>query len=98
MPYEPREPLDVREAKQRIQHILANGEVRFSRHAAQEMAADRLTTVDCVQVLRGGIVAPPEREHGSWRYRVRAGRICVVVAFRSATTLTVVTAWRITGR
>ena len=58
------------------------------------MAADHLTAVDCVNVLRGGVWDPPHWEHGTWRYRVRAGRLCVVVAFRSATALVVVTTWR----
>jgi len=59
------------------------------------MAKDDLNMVDCVNVLRGGVVEQPEFEHGTWRYRVRTNRIVVVAAFRSATVLTVVTAWRI---
>jgi hypothetical protein len=61
-----------------------------------EMAADALDTVDCTNVLRGGVVDPPEWENGSWRYHVRTNRMCMVVALRSPTTLVVVTAWRIT--
>ena len=44
-------------------------------------------------VSRGGIVEPAEFESGSWRYRVRTARMCVV-AFRSETELRIVTAWR----
>ncbi len=69
----------------------------FSKHALEEMANDDLTTVDCINVLRGGVVEPPEFERGSWRYRVRTARICVVVVFRSETALAVVTAWRISA-
>jgi hypothetical protein len=48
-----------------------------------------LTTVDAVNMLRGGIVEPGEFENGSWLYRVRTARMCVVVA-----ELRIVTAWR----
>jgi hypothetical protein len=90
-----REPLFPSEAKRLIGRILEAGEVRFSRHALDEMAEDALDTVDCTNVLRGGVVDPPEWENRSWRYHVRTARMCVVVAFRSTTALVVVTAWRI---
>jgi len=96
MPQELREPLDPVEAKRLIREILDTGEFRFSQHAETEMTARDLDMVDCVNVLRGGVVDPAEWENGSWRYRVRTARICVVIAFRSATALVVVTAWRIT--
>ena len=89
-----REPLDAAHAKKLILRILLAGEVVFSGHAFDEMAKDNLTTVDCTNVLRGGWVEPPELEKGTWRYRVRTARICVVIAFRSETKLVVVTAWR----
>ena len=64
-------------------------------NAAMASAVHRhLTTVDCVNVLRAGVVDPPELENGTWRYRVRGGWINVVVAFRSEDTLVVITAWR----
>jgi hypothetical protein len=89
-----REPLSPRDAKRLIARILATGDVRFSQHALDEMAKDHLDTVDCTNVLRGGVVDPPEWENRSWRYHVRTARMCVVVAFRSSTALAVVTAWR----
>lgn len=49
--------------------------------------------VDCVNALRAGAVDPAEWENGTWRYRVRAGRITVVVAFRNVRALTVITVW-----
>jgi len=64
-------------------------------HALAEMRKDKLSTVDCTSVLRGGVVEPGELERGSWRYRVKTNTICVVMAFRSETELVVVTAWRI---
>ena len=88
------EPLSPPEAKRLILAILQNGTVSFSTHARQEMAKDGLTAVDVVHVLRSGVVEPPEWEHRAWRYRVRAGRTTVVIVFRSAQALVVVTAWR----
>ena len=85
-------------AKKQIRHILEQGRVAWSRHALDEMAKDKLTTVDVVNVLRGGIVRPGELERGSWRYRVLTSRMCAVVAFRSGEELVVVTAWRIETR
>lgn len=58
------------------------------------MSKDKLTMVDVTNVLRSGVIDPAEFENGSWRYRVRTGRIAVVIAFRSETELRVVTAWR----
>ena len=89
------EPLNPAQARQLIRNIIAAGEVRFSGHALEEMAKDDLSTLDCTNVLRGGVVEPPEWERGSWRYRVRTNRIFVVVSFRSETQLVVVTAWRL---
>jgi hypothetical protein len=89
------EPLDPARARQLIRRILQTGTVHFSGHALQEMAHDNLTTVECTNVLRGGVVEPPELVSGTWRYRVRTARVFVVVAFRSEARLVVVTAWRI---
>jgi hypothetical protein len=88
------EPLEPAGAKRLIRKIIELGTVTFSKHALEEMAKDDLTTVDCVNVLRGGVVEPGELERGSWRYRVSTTRMCVVVAFRSEDELAVVTAWR----
>jgi hypothetical protein len=89
------EPLDPSRARQLIRKIIDSGTFRFSGHAFQEMAKDDLTTVDCVNVLRGGVVEPAEFVSETWRYRVRTNRLYVVVAFRSETELVVVTAWRL---
>lgn len=89
------EPFTPQYARKLIRQILPTGSVSFSTHALKEMAKDNLTTVDCTNVLRGGVVEPPEYRDGTWRYRVRTAAISVVVAFRSDTQLAVVTAWRI---
>jgi hypothetical protein len=87
-------PLDNEAAKRQIVHILKTGTVSFSRHALGEMEKDSLTTVDAANVLRGGVVEFCEEINRTWRYRVRTARMTFVVAFRSETALTVVTAWR----
>ncbi len=89
-----REPLSPPEARRLIRAILATGEVVSSRHATREMEKDDLTMVDCINVLRGGVVEPAEWENGTWHYRVHTQRIWVVVVFRSEKRLVIVTAWR----
>ena len=88
------EPLSPPDARRLIREILAGGEVVSSRHANEEMAKVDLVIVDCINVLRAGIVEPGEWERGTWRYRVHTQRICVAVAFRSEARLVIVTAWR----
>jgi hypothetical protein len=88
------EPLATEAVKRLIRDILKGGRFIYSKHAKDEMLADDLTTVDCENVLRGGVVRPGEYEHGTWRYRVETSKIAVVVAFRSVSELVVVTAWR----
>lgn len=88
------EPLSEVVAKQFIRRILETGDTRFASHAEQRMQERNLSSVDVVNVLRAGVVAPAEHENGSWRYRVRTPRIEVVIAFRSSTSLVVVSAWR----
>ena len=90
----PTEPFDPPEVRKRVRSILESGLVSPSSHALEEMEKDNLTIVDCVNVLRGGWAEPGEWESGTWRYRVRTARICVVIAFRSETKLSIVTAWR----
>lgn len=88
------EPLQLHAARKLFHKILSEGQVRFSGHSLEEMKKDDLSTQDCLNVLRGGVVEPPELRDGTWRYRVRTARICVVVAFRSETACVVVSAWR----
>ena len=89
------EPIAPDAARKLIRHILQAGHFTYTKHSKDEMLADDLTTVDCENVLRGGVVRPGEYERGTWRYRVETSRVTVVVAFRSATELVVVTAWRV---
>lgn len=86
--------LEPSKARDVIREILQTGSVVWSHHAEVELAKDSMTTVDAVNVLRGGTVRQPEYENGSWRYRVETQRMAVVVALDSETELCVVTAWR----
>lgn len=89
------EPLTPPAARTLLHKILSQGgQVRFSGHSLDEMKKDDLSTQDCLNVMRGGVVEPPELRDGTWRYRVRTARISVVVAFRSETACVVVSAWR----
>lgn len=87
-------PLSNTDAKRLIAEIVRNGTVGYSSHAFDEMKKDDLSTVDVLNVLRGGIVEFSEEINRTWRYRVRTVRMTVVVAFRSESVLSVVTAWR----
>lgn len=54
------EPLSPLAARRLIREIMAGGEVVSPKHAAEEMAKEDLTMVDCINVLRAGIVEPGE--------------------------------------
>jgi adenosylcobinamide amidohydrolase len=51
------EPLEPAAARALIRTILEAGTVAFSGHALEELGKDDLTTVDAVNVLRGGVVS-----------------------------------------
>jgi hypothetical protein len=89
-----KEPLEPEKARRLIREILEKGSVSFSGHSLEALVDDDLSTVDAVNVLRGGTVEPAEFEKGTWRYRVRTLRMAVVIVFRSASEVVVVTAWR----
>ena len=87
----PQKPAEVRRI---IRRILESGLVSYSGHALSEMKNDGLETTDCVNVLRGGVVEPPDLHKGTWRYRVSTGRMCFVITLPDPDTVRVVTAWR----
>lgn len=89
------EPLAPDVATKLIKVLIRDGSVGWSDHFTKELAKDNLSIGDCLNVLRAGAVfEPADFERGTWRYRVHTNRICVVVAFRSDTELTLVTTWR----
>jgi hypothetical protein len=87
--------VDAARARKLLREILASETLTFSGHAQKEMAKDKLTSQDVVNVLRAGVVEPSEFENGSWRHRVKTNTICVVVVLVSEEEAVVVTAWRI---
>ncbi len=87
--------VDVAKARRLLGEILVSGTLTYSGHAKKELAKDKLTTQDVVNVLRAGVVEPSEFERGSWRHRVKTNTICVVVVLVSEQEAVVVTAWRI---
>jgi hypothetical protein len=89
-----KEPLPAATVKRLLVAILGEGILAFTRHAYEEMAKDDLTEVDVRNTLKGGAARPGELVSGTWRYRVETNRMAAVVAFRSATHVVVVTAWR----
>jgi hypothetical protein len=77
------------------EHHPAN--IRFSLHALFEIKKDRLTTVDIFNVIKSPaakILHEGELENGTYRYRLETKNITTVIAFDSAKSLVVVTAWR----
>jgi hypothetical protein len=91
----PPERLTHQQAKKLIAHILRDGRVIYARpHAITRMQERDITTVDCENILRGGVVQEPELEHGAWRYLVSTRKMAVVVEFLSEDSLLIVTAWR----
>jgi len=88
------EPLPAPEVRRLARSIVVAGTVIYSDHALAEMAKDKLTKADIEGVLRSGSAGEGEWEHGSWRYQVWTRGIVVVIAFRSASSLVIVTAWR----
>lgn len=57
--------VDAATTRKLLRDIVASGVLHYSRHAKDEMAKDKLTTVDLVNVLRAGVVEPSEFENGS---------------------------------
>lgn len=89
--------LDRGQARKVLSRVL-NGEpnlISFSRHARKQMKKRNLKTGDVLNILhKGRIYNDPEFEHGSWRYQIQTNNITVVIVFRTANYITVVTAWR----
>jgi hypothetical protein len=87
------QPLSAVDARTLARHILATGDVTFTSHALAELAKDAKTTVDAINVIRGGAYCEAEWENGGWRHHVHTQRFTVVIEFDSDTDLIVITAW-----
>ena len=91
--------LDKTQARKLVTEILNRypANIRFSKHAREELKKDNLTTDDALNVLKspdGRIVKEPDFKNASYRYTVETSRIGICVAFDSDTLLVVVTGWR----
>jgi hypothetical protein len=54
------QPLSAVDARALARQILATGKVTFTRHALAELAKDARTTVDAINVIRGGAYGEAE--------------------------------------
>ena len=87
------------ETRKQISKIMIQypGNVRFSRHAIQELESDSLTPTDALNVLKSPdarINKEGEWENGNYRYRLETAHLMVVVGFwNDGTGLNVVTTW-----
>jgi hypothetical protein len=85
------QPLLAAAARRLAKEIIEAGSVGFTKHAEDEMAKDKLASVDVINVLRGGVYAEAEWENAGWRHQVFTQRITVVIESESELTIT---AWR----
>jgi hypothetical protein len=61
-------PLKRTEAKKLILTILKDGSISFAQpHAMEHLKKHHMSTVDCLNVLRGGTAEDAEHENGEWR-------------------------------
>lgn len=93
-----RAPLTAVAARELGRQIVRTGTVHFRPHALRELAKDGCTTVDALNVMRGGTWQEAEFENGEWRHQVRTPRMCVVIHFDTTTRIAVVTAWKYQAR
>jgi hypothetical protein len=90
------QPIRANDARKLLRRILINGVVTYSQpHAIDRLKERALSTLDCENVLRAGVVEEAEWNDGGWRHQVRTQRIVVVVEFLSEEEILVVTAWRL---
>lgn len=97
MPEEPApfvEPLTPASARLRVRSLSGTGDIRFTKHAIERLEERRCDQADVLNTLRAGVYDPPGCENGTWRYRVRTNVFTVVFAFRDASRISILTAWR----
>jgi hypothetical protein len=76
-------PLTVHAATDRLQRIVRDGTVAWSRHALDRARAARITTPECGNAMVSGVADPPEFANGQWQYRIHSPRMWIVLTFRS---------------
>lgn len=90
------------EALKKLREIMAEEDpvIIFTQHAEREMINDQMTHADALNVLKSTscrLTDGPESKNGTVRYRFKTWKYCVVVVFfRNADGVTVVTVWKIT--
>jgi hypothetical protein len=87
------QPLAAGEARKLARAILASGQVVFTSHCLKELAKDGKTTIDAINVIRGGSYLEAEWENGAWRHRAQTQRMAVVLEFETEAELIVVTSF-----
>lgn len=87
------EPLNNHDARALIRDIVESGVVVFSGHALQRMSERGIGEVRIYNALRNGWVEGCDLIEGSWRYRLVARKLRVVVAFDSETKAIVISTW-----
>jgi hypothetical protein len=89
------EPLSLITARTLVRSILSDGTYTFGAHAIERLAERDMTQSDVLNILRAGNCLDHAFEKGTYRYRFETPRgYCAVIAFRSATELVVITAWK----
>ena len=90
------QPIRATEARKLLRRILNGGIVTYTQpHAIDRIKERALSTLDCENVMRAGVVEEAEWNDGAWRHKVRTQRIVVVVEFLSEEEVLIVTAWRL---
>ncbi len=89
------QPIRATEARKLLRQILNSGFVTYSQpHAIDRLKERALSTLDCENVLRAGVVDEAEWRDGGWRHHVRTQKIVVVIEFLSEEEILIGTAWR----
>lgn len=90
------QPIRATEARKLLRRIINGGIVTYAQpHAIDRIKERALSTLDCENVMRAGVVEEAECNDGAWRHKVRTQRIVVVVEFLSEEEVLIVTAWRL---
>jgi hypothetical protein len=76
-------PFDPATARRHVRAILDGpGVTVFTKRAKADLVASGMTSVDAVNVLRGGQVGKPVPSESGWTYRATTSRMSVDFSFR----------------
>lgn len=89
------EPLSYVAARALARRILQSGCYVFTKHAEERLAKREISQLDVINTIRAGECVHHTFESGTYRYQFETLRgYHAVVAFRSATEMVVVSAWK----